>query len=103
MPDPFLLLPHRSRRPGYLEAKRVAELHRGVIGFKTSSDILHKIGLEIDRKECYNLVRKRSEGKVTDQEEARIILTYLNDQGCHVFVDEVYVLNNLGNKTNRII
>jgi hypothetical protein len=68
-----------------------------------SSDILHKMGLRIDRKEYYNLVRKRSEGKVTDQEEARIILTYLNDQGCHVFVDEVYVLDNLGNKTDRII
>jgi hypothetical protein len=40
---------------------------------------------------------------VTDQEEARIILTYLNNQGCHVFVNEVYVLDNLGNKTNRII
>ena len=41
--------------------------------------------------------------KLSDQEEARLIITYLNDQGCHVFVDEVYVLDNLGNKTDRVI
>ena len=40
---------------------------------------------------------------MTAQEEARAIITYLNDEGCHAFVDEQYVLDNLGNKTDRVI
>jgi hypothetical protein len=102
-PDPFSLIPHRSRRPGYLQAKQVAEVHRGVIGFKASSSILEKMGLEMTRMEWYNLLRKRSEGTLTHQEEARVILTYLSDQGCHVYVDEIYVIDNLGNKSDRVI
>jgi hypothetical protein len=102
-PDPFALAPHRNRRPGYLQALRVTETHRGVLGFRTSSDILERIGLEIDRKEYYNLHRKEAEEKLTPQSEARMIITYLNDQGCHVFVNEQYVLDNLGNKTDRVI
>jgi hypothetical protein len=101
--DPFSLAPHRSRRPGYLEARRVAETHRGVVGFRASSGILQKMGLEIERKEFYNLWRKQGETKLSDQEEARIIITYLNDQGYYIFINEVYILNNLGNKTDRII
>jgi uncharacterized membrane protein YvbJ len=61
------------------------------------------MGLEIDRREFYNLLQKRGEVKLTDQEEIRVIITYLNDQSCHVFVDEQYVLDNLGNKTDRVI
>jgi hypothetical protein len=57
--DPFSLSPYRHRRPGYLEAKRVAETRRGVVSFRILSDILEKIGPEIDRREFYNLLRKR--------------------------------------------
>jgi hypothetical protein len=53
--DPFSLAPHRSRRPGYLEARRITETHRGVVSFRASSGILQKMGLEIERKEFYNL------------------------------------------------
>lgn len=84
-------------------AKRVIKTHRGVVGFRTSSDILHKMGLEIDRKEFYNLLRTRTEAKLSNQDEARLIITYLNDQGCHVYVNEVYILDNLENKTKRLI
>jgi hypothetical protein len=49
------------------------------------------MGLEIDRKEFYNLLRKRSEVNLTDQEEARMIITYLSHSGCYVFVDKSYV------------
>jgi hypothetical protein len=61
------------------------------------------MGLEIDRKEYYNLLRTRDTTKLTDQQEARVIITYLNDQGCHVFVDEQYILDHLGNKEDRVI
>jgi hypothetical protein len=46
---------------------------------------------------------KRGEVKLTDQEEARLIITYLDKQDCHVYVDKVYILDNLGNKTDRVI
>jgi hypothetical protein len=101
--DPFALPPYRDRRPGYLKAIRVAKTHRGVVNFKTSCNILERIGLEIERREFYNLWRKREEVKLLDQEEARLIITYLDGQGCHVFVDKQYVLDNLRNKTNRVI
>jgi hypothetical protein len=68
-----------------------------------SSNILEKIGLEIDRREFHNLLRIRGEVKLTNREEAQVIITYLSDQGCHVFVDEQYVLDNLRNKTDRVI
>jgi hypothetical protein len=61
------------------------------------------MGLEVDRREYYNLHRQREETKLTPQQEARMIIAYLNDQNCHVHVDEVYILDNLGNKTDRII
>lgn len=48
-------------------------------------------------------MRTRTEAKLSNQDEARLIITYLNDQGCHVYVDEVYILDNLGNKTERLI
>ncbi len=57
------------------------------------------MGLEISRTDFYNLLRKRDQVKLSDQEEARVVITYLDDHGSHVFVDEQYVLNNLGNRT----
>jgi hypothetical protein len=81
---------------------RWLRLISGVVGFRTSSDILHKMGLEFDRKELYNLQHKREETKLTPQEEARLVITHLDGQGCHVHVDEIYVLDNVGNKTNRV-
>ena len=74
-----------------------------MIGFNESSKILDKMGLEIDRTKFYNLLRKREASSITDQEEAQLILHYLDSEGCHVEVDEVYILDNLGNKTDRVI
>lgn len=48
-------------------------------------------------------MRKRGKVKLLAQEEARLILNYLNDEGCHVEVDEVYLIDNLGNKADRVI
>jgi hypothetical protein len=61
------------------------------------------MGLEIERREFYNLIHKQGEMKLSNQEEACMIITYLNNQGCHVFINEVYILDNLGNKTDCVI
>jgi hypothetical protein len=61
------------------------------------------MGLEIDRREFYNLHHKRGETRLITQEEAQLILNYLNDESYHVEVDKVYIRDNLGNKTNRVI
>lgn len=59
--------------------------------------------LQIERREFYNLQRKRGESKLTAQEEARLIVEFLDKEGCHVEVNELYILDNLGNKTDRVI
>jgi hypothetical protein len=73
-PDPFQLIPHRRRRPGYLQALELAATHRGIIGYADSADILERQGLEIDQKTYYNLQRKSQSGQISDQEEMRLIL-----------------------------
>ena len=102
-PDPFQLPPHRYRRPGYRQAVQIAETHRGTISFAASSNILEKLGLEIDRKAFYNLQRKETQGHLSSQDEARLILTYLEQEGLHVEVDEAYTLNPDNTKKDRHI
>jgi len=57
----------------------------------------------LDRREFYNLQRKRGKAKLTSQEEAQPIVTFLDDRDCHVEVDEAYILDNLRNETDRVI
>lgn len=61
------------------------------------------MGLELNRKTFYNLQRKETEGSLSDQEEARLVLVYLESQGFHVVVDEVYMYGPDGEKKDRII
>ena len=102
-PDPFQLLPHRHRRPGFKQALQIASTHRGTIGFAASSDILSKMGLELNRKAFYNLQRKEAEGQISSQEEALLILSYLEGENFHVEINEEYILDVDGKRLNRVI
>jgi hypothetical protein len=63
-PDPFQLTPRRHRRPGYIEAVRIAQMHRGVV---ISSSILGRLGLEIEaikpRGSAYGIGLPRGRGR----------------------------------------
>lgn len=102
-PDPFQLLPHRRRRPGHREVLRLAATHRDTIGYADSSEILGKMGLELDRKSFYNLQRKESEGQLSSQEQARLLLDYLQHAGFHFEVDEVFTFNAAGDRERIIL
>ena len=102
-PNPFDLDPHRSRRPGQSEAIQVAKTHVGKIPYRLSKGILNALGLNIDRKAFYNLLRKERANKMSPQEEAQILLHHLESQNVHVVVDEQYIVDEEGNKKDRII
>jgi hypothetical protein len=71
-PDPFQYLQHRDKKPGYTKAISAAATHRGIISYRQSAEILAKDGLEIDRKQFYNLHRKEEKGTLTRQEELEL-------------------------------
>jgi hypothetical protein len=102
-PDPFLYLPHRAKRPGYAEALDLASTLRGTVGYTQVSEALGKKGWEIDRKQFYNLLQKESKGSLTKQEELCLLLKILEDEGLHPRVREEYILNENGERTQRII
>jgi hypothetical protein len=102
-PNPFSLQPHVSRRPGFAEAISVAKTHRGILTYSESKEVLKKMGLTIDPNRYYNLVRKEQSKSLSPQEEAMMLLYYLESQSVHVVVDEQYVLNERGDKKDRVI
>jgi hypothetical protein len=59
--------------------------------------------LELDRKTFYNLQRKDSDNQLTSQDEARLLLSYLDQEDLHVEIDEVYILGADNEKHNREI
>jgi hypothetical protein len=61
------------------------------------------MGLTIDPNRYYNLVRKEQSKSLSPQEEALMLLYYLESQSVHVVVDEQYVLNERGDKKDRVI
>jgi len=81
----------------------IASSYRGTIGYAESSAILRKEGLELDRSTFYNLQRKDSAGSLLAQEEARLLLAYLDQPDLYVEVDEVYILDIHGQRQNREI
>jgi hypothetical protein len=101
--DPFSLQPHLHRRPGRQEALRIAETHRGVVSYADSKGILKKMGLEIGKKEFYNLQRKEFACDLNDQEEARLLLEFLERIDVYVAVLDVYILDEQGNRADRVI
>jgi hypothetical protein len=102
-PDPFLLEPHVSRRPGRQQALALAATHRGIVTFTESKKILKRLGLQIDSTTFYNLQRKEMIGQLSDQEEARMLLQHLEGKNVHVAVDEEYILDGAGSRTDRVI
>jgi hypothetical protein len=61
------------------------------------------MGLTIDPNRYYNLVRKEQSNSLSPQEEAMMLLYYLESQSVHVVVDEQYVLDERGDKKDRVI
>jgi hypothetical protein len=61
------------------------------------------MGLELDRKAFYNLQRKESEGQISSQEEALLILSYLEGENFHVEINEEYVLGPGGERVKRVV
>ena len=102
-PNPFSLQPHVSRRPGFAEAISVAKTHGGILTYSESKEVLKKMGLTIDPNRYYNLVRKEQSESLSPQEEAMMLLYYLESQSVHVVVDEQYVLDERGDKKDRVI
>jgi hypothetical protein len=86
------------------EAITVAKTHRGVLTYSESKDILKRIGLTIQPKQYYNLIRNENSHSLSPQEEALLLLHYLESQeDVHVVVDELYVLNERGETVRRRI
>jgi hypothetical protein len=79
---------------------QIAETHRGVVSYADSKGILKKIGLEIRKKEFYNLQRKKFACDFNNQEEARLLLEFLERIDVYVVVLNVYILNKQGNHAN---
>ena len=61
------------------------------------------MGLTIDANRYYNLIRKEQTYSLSPQEEALMLLHYLESRNVHVVVDEQYVLDEEGNKKDRVI
>ena len=61
------------------------------------------MGLTIAPKQYYNLLRNEQAFKLSPQEEALLLLHYLESQNVHVVVDKQYVLDERGEKKDRLI
>jgi hypothetical protein len=91
--DPFELIPHRERDKDKEMAREIAETHRGSITYQQSSEILAKDGLELSRKDFYNvnwkaMMQKEDNKTITPAEELELIYTYLEDTDFRVEVRE---------------
>ena len=61
------------------------------------------MGLTIGAKQYYNLIRKEQSYSPSAQEEALMLLYYLESRNVHVVVDEQYILDERGVKKDRVI
>jgi hypothetical protein len=102
-PNAFSLQPHISRPPGFAEATSVAKTHRGILTFSESKEVLKKMGLTVEPNRYYNLIRKEQSQSLSPQEEALMLLHYLESRNVHVVVDEQYILDERGDKKDRVI
>ena len=96
--NPFLLKPHASRRPGFAEAISIAKTHQGILTFSESKEVLKRMGLTIGAKQYYNLIRKEQSYSLSAQEEALMLLYYLESSNVYIVVDKQYILNKRGVK-----
>jgi hypothetical protein len=102
-PDPFQLDPHHKRIPKYLEAHRVASTLRGSVSFAKANEILEKQGLEIGRKEFYNLLRKEEQGQLQVDDKAQLLLAFLEAHNYHIVLDKVYTIDENRDRKDRVI
>jgi hypothetical protein len=77
----------------------VAKTHWGVLRFSESKDVLKNLGLSIDQKQYYNLMHRKQSYLLSPQEEALIVLHYLEAQDVYVVINKQYILDESGNKT----
>jgi hypothetical protein len=61
------------------------------------------MGLTIDPNRYYNHVRKEQSQSLSPQEEALMLLHYLESRNVHVAVSEQYILDERGDKKDRVI
>jgi hypothetical protein len=73
------------------------------LSFSDSKEVLKRLGLTIDANRYYNLMRKEQTRTLNPQEEALMLLHYLESWDVHVMVDKQYVLDKAGNKKDRVI
>jgi hypothetical protein len=61
------------------------------------------MGLTIDPKRYYNLVRKEQSQSLSPHEKALMLLYYLKSRNVHVVVNKQYVLDERGDKKDWVI
>lgn len=90
--DPFLYADLRKYRPRHALARQIATTHRGILSFKDLLEILEKEGLQVGRKEYYNLIRKEKTTPLTRSEEIKVLLAALEHKGFYPRTREEYIV-----------
>jgi hypothetical protein len=92
--DPFSHEDLRRYRPKHELARQLASTHRNTISFADSKEILAKQGLQIDRREFYNLTRKEGKVPLSKQEELELLMGHLERHGFHPRCRTEYIVEN---------
>jgi hypothetical protein len=71
--------------------------------YKLSKGILNTLGLNINKKAFYNLLRKEQANIISAQEKAQMLLYHLKSYNIHVVVNKQYIVDEEENKKDRII
>jgi hypothetical protein len=100
--DPFLLDRLKTYEPNHQKARQLATTYRGILSYADSSDILAKEGLNLRRKEYYNLVRKEAIVPLSNQEELQIVMTILESNGFYPRTRDEYIIEG-GICTKRVV
>jgi hypothetical protein len=87
-------LQHWNKRPKYAKAIIAATTHSKVIDYIALAAILCKDSLELDLKKYNNLQQDTNTSKaLTKQEEFKLLLRDLKQEGLHPCVKDKYVYN----------
>ena len=101
-PDPFLFNAHKRRKPGRSAALSAALPMREEIPYRKVSRILEKQGLEIGRKEFYNLLTGEQQGHLSKTEELILFFQYLREEDFRVRLLEEYIVGSDGEPKERV-
>ena len=102
-PDPFTYVAHRDKRPGHSAAVAAALPMRGVISYKKVSRILQNQGLQLPKKEFYNLERQSEKRQLTKAEELTLLQEYFTVNDFRVRLLEEYIIGDDGKPRERVI